>query len=186
MYYYFGSGTKRTALCGIALTFLATSGCSSAWSYDDTSIHGGSTDHLPRGCLSVLEQEDPVGQVVVIVKFPKPIDVGWLTGFGHSGNGDDSTTWEELSKVRFESDHKQVLTVKWQYSTKTRKIKFGEKEFDLPKGKVAVLGYDIESKPTFELRDNSLKVLEALRKELGDFEGESKPAELDVNPKLAK
>ena len=98
----------------------------------------------------------------------------WHAGFWRSGNVDDNKTWEDLYKVRFEGDQKrEILTVKWMYSTRTRKLRIGDVQCDLPIGKVAVVNFDDDMKPTCKVVDNVPKVIEIERqkriRELREF-----------------
>jgi hypothetical protein len=128
-----------------------------------SQIHGARDEYYPKGRLTTLRSASPDGQIVVAVKLPKPIDESWLPGFGHSGNGDDVTHWEEIYKVRFQGGRNaDVLTIAWEYSSRTRKILFAGKQFDLPDGKLAILGYSKDMKPICEIRENSRAVVEKL------------------------
>ena len=116
------------------------------------------------GRMTTLHLESPDGQVVVVVLYPRPVDESWHPGFGHSGNGDDVTNWEELYKVRFQGDSKQEpLTVKWSYSTRTRKLRIDDAQCVLPRSKVAVISFDDDMTATCNISDNVPKVIEIER-----------------------
>ena len=159
------SMAKDAVVLGAVLSFLTAQACSRPPSV--SRIRGATEHYYPHGHLTTLRLESPDGQVVVAVRFPKPIDQSWLPGFGHSGNGDDVTHWEEIYKVRFRGGKDaDVLTIAWEYSSRTRKILFAGKNFDLPEGKLAILGYSKDMRPTCEIRDDSRAVVEKLREEL--------------------
>jgi hypothetical protein len=160
-----------------ALALIAAHGCLFAVGANDApQIYGGSEEYYSEGRLSILQQANPNARIVVAVKFPKAIDQSWTPDFGHSGNGDDSTHWEDIYKVRFENrEDAKALEIAWEYSTRSRKLRFAGKEFDSPVGKIAVLGYDKGMKPTCELREDSSEVIKKLRNELGAGE-ETAPA----------
>jgi hypothetical protein len=144
----------------LLLTFSA--GC------DSNLIHpiigGGSDEMFAIGRVTTLDLGEPDTKVVVVVIYPRPVDETWHPGFGHSGNVDDNKTWEDLYKVRFEGDQKlEILTVKWMYSTRTRKLRIGDVQCDLPIGKVAVVNFDDDMKPTCKVVDNVPKVIEIER-----------------------
>ncbi len=63
-------------------------------------IEGGSDEMYTNGRLTTLRVGSPDEQVVVVVLYPQPIDRSWEPGVGHSGNGDDTSTWEEQFQVR--------------------------------------------------------------------------------------
>ncbi len=179
----FGSVSRQLVLLGTLLCLLTTPGCFASRPPGVSRIRGGMEDYYPKGRLTTLKLERPDGQVVVAVRFPKPIDESWYPGFGHSGNGDDITHWEDIYKVRFQGgDDSDVLTIAWEYSSRTRKLLFGGKQFDLPDGKLAILGYDKEMKPSCELRDHSKEVVEQLRKELGAKHVDALPTTAEPTP----
>jgi len=163
--------TPGTAIVvGVILLLVTTQACNA----QARRIRGGSTVGNAAGQLSVLTLESPDGEVVVAVKYPKPIDTTWYPGYGSSGNGDDAAQWEDVSKVRFkEGDTFVELIVGWKYSSRTRKLTFGGKEFDLPPGKLAVLSYDNDRKPLCELLDDTPANMKGLRSQ---FENKYKEA----------
>jgi hypothetical protein len=131
--------TRRLAYVCILVSLLSTPACTSGVS----RIRGGTGNYYSRGNLTTLQLESPDGQITVAVRFPKEVDNSFEPGFGHSGNGDDVTNWDEVYKVRFQGNEEHsVLTVAWGYSSRTRKLRFANGEYEFPLGRIAVLGFD--------------------------------------------
>ena len=162
------------------LCILTLQGCLN--SHGTSQIRGGSKGSFVNGSLSTLDLQSPVDEVVVAVVYPRPVDMNWFDGTA-SGTGDDNRNWKEEYKVRLQGGTKpEVLTIKWEYSIRTRKLTIAGAQFDLPKGTIGVITFDEAMKPTCEIRDNLPAVIESLKKDLGstDAEGvtdaEEKPA----------
>ena len=129
------------------------------------------------GRVSTLRLYNPDGEVVVVVLFPKPIDESWHPGFGHSGNKDDVTHWEDVDIVRFQGDSETgTLTVKWEYSSRSQKLRIGDTECDLPRGKVAVISFGDDLKPECSVRDGLPEVIEVERQKRSQEIKQAQPA----------
>lgn len=138
-------------------------------------IRGGSNSGNGLGDVSILTLESPEEQVVVVVKYPKPVDTSWWPGYGHSGNGgDDVTNWERLYKKRYKEQNEFVeLTIHWKYSIRTRKLCFADKEFDFPQGKLAILSYDGNQKPLCELLESNPENIQRVKKQFSSTRTEN-------------
>ena len=163
---------QRTIASLVALGFLTASGCLTGRPPGVSRIRGSSGERYSIGRVSTLRLENPDGKVVVVVLYPRPVDESWHPVFGHSGNRDDVTHWEELYKVRLNGDSEpEILTVRWEYSTRTQKLRTGDASCDLPAGKVAVITFDENFEPSCNVREDLPEAIE-IEKQLRDREVE--------------
>lgn len=157
---------NRLVFAILVPTLVLTAACLFSRPAGVSRIRGGSTAGDALGVVNVLTLELPAGELVIAVKYPRPIDTEWYPGFGHSGNGEDVTHWEEIYKVRYQVESQyQELVVHWEYSSRNRKLSCGGQEFDLPPGKLAILSYDAALQPQCELREHTAENIADLRRQ---------------------
>ena len=155
--------SKSTPFLGISIPLFAAMllGCGA-------QIHGGMDEGFPKGQLTTLQMSVPEGCVAVAVVYPEPINMS-ATEFGHSGNGDEETHWEESSKVHFLwNSPTSPLPIQWEYSTRSRKLTFLGAQFDVPDQTLAILGFDAKMKPTCTLMAYSPAAIAKLKTDLGE------------------
>ena len=149
------------------LTLLAASGCLPT---GVPSIRGGTSEPLGIGRLATLQLVNPDGKVTVVVLYPAPIDPSWYPTFGQSGNGGDISKWQAIFPIAYQGvSGTETITVQWEYSARTQKLRIGDAQVDLPKGKVGVISFDDKMKPSCEVLDKLPKAVE-LAKQKADRE----------------
>jgi hypothetical protein len=141
-------------------------------------IHGGSNNYYAKGQLTTLRVASPEDKVVVVALYPVPVDRSWSPGVGHSGNfNDDTSMWEEYQQVRYrKAGEWKILTIKWQYSARTRILRVGDATCDVPKGKVAVISFDDDGKPTCSISDRVPETIGTEKQERDREMKKSQPA----------
>lgn len=137
-------------------TILFLSGCSFVRPPGVSRIRGFSEGIFDIGRLTTLHLESPDGELPFVVLFPEPIDSSWHLAEGHSGNiGADVTSFETVYSVRFKSvGEPRILKVEWTYSSRSRTLRVGAVESDVPSGKVPVIRYDDHLRPSIEICDD--------------------------------
>jgi hypothetical protein len=142
-----------------------------------SQFRGGKNECLSRGCVTTLTLVKPDDEVVVVVVFPEPRDMDWFEGV-RSGNGTDRKVWKEEYEVRLLRDaNAEPLRVAWDYSPAARVLAIAGVRTEVPKGKIAVVRFDVSLKPSCEVQDNAPAVVERLRNELGAENVESEPVQ---------
>jgi hypothetical protein len=133
-------------------------------------IRGGTSEPLGIGRLATLQLVNPDGKVTVVVLYPAPIDPSWYPTFSQSGNGDDISKWRAIFPIAYQGvSGTETITVQWEYSARTQKLRIGDVQVDLPKGKVGVISFDDKMKPSCEVLEKLPKAVE-LAKQKADRE----------------
>lgn len=132
-------------------------------------IRGGSTDHLPRGNLYVLQLQRPDGEIAVAAVYPFTVDVmGTLDGTGISGNGDSVSKWHERHTIRFSrTDQPVSLELSFRYDAVSQTLVFRDKSIPLTIGQLAVIRFDQNLDPITDVMDLTLENTVRLKREMG-------------------
>jgi len=140
----------------VSVTILFFPGCPFVRPPGVSRINGSSAGNFDIGSLTTLHLESPDGELPFAVLFPEPIDSSWHLAEGHSGNvGADVTSFETVYSVRFKSVGKpRILKVEWSYSSRSRVLRVGAVEADVPSGMVPVIRYDENLHPSVEICDD--------------------------------
>ena len=161
---------NRLIRTGAVVIALVQTGCGQK---DAPSIYGGSHAMSSKGSIATIDLRK-MGRVILVIKYPAIADMSNIgegvppsSSYLSGHKGDDIRGYLESYRVRL---HRQEplphLDIEWEYHTKTGRLLFNGRSFDLPIDHIGIIRFEENDQPIFDLCADAPEVLADLRSAL--------------------